>query len=170
MLKHVYLILIATFIFGFLCGVILFHYNNTGEEGGGKLKNDTYDVTITARAYGGCERGARCASYRIVGGGAYSFIPQTGGDNSVKYEGALNEKQQDVLFSALAETDLATAHSISFDGTCPADHDGIAYRYDIVRGGEEYSFDSCAVDVSATPLFATLKTYFTYFSTTHSSE
>lgn len=170
MLKHIYLILIATFIFGFLSGVILFHYNNTGEEGGGKLKKETHDVIITARTYGGCERGARCASYRIVGDGAYLFIPQTGGDSSVKYEGTLSEKQQSVLFSVLAETDLGVAQNTSFEGTCPADHDGVAYRYDIVRGDEEYSFDSCVVDMSNAPLFASLRTYFTYFSTTHRPE
>ncbi len=165
MLKHIYLILISTFILGFISGVVLFLYNNTGVEGGGTLKRDTAGTNIAVYMYGGCERGDHCSSYRITNTSKYTYIVRGGGDEK-RYEGSLSDKQQDVLTREIASLDIEKILVTSFEGTCPSEHDGIAFRYDIERDGTSYSFDSCVQNISG-PLFDTLETYFTFFRTAH---
>lgn len=165
--KHLYLILISTFIFGMVSGSVLFLYNNTGGEGDGE-RVDEEKTSVTAYAYGGCER-MGCASYRIEEDGAYTYIVHQNSGEELRYEDVLTSVQKKALFSKLKNTDLVQVQGSEFSGTCPAHFDGISYRYEVINGKDSYSFDSCREMTEDLPLFEVLRGYFEIFSLTHNS-
>ncbi len=165
MLKHLYLILGSTLIFGMISGVVLFLYNNTGEEGDGGLQTATRGFTIIAYQYGGCMR-LGCSSYRIANNGTYMYITrdlQTGED---RFEDVLSEKQLDTLRELITHTNFSRVKDTIFTGTCPITYDGVAYRFDITNDGERYEIDSCEESLEGVRLFDTLSSYFEIFRIT----
>ena len=169
MLKHLYLILIATFIFGFLTGVIVYFQNNTGEEGDGGLETNTKGFTIVAYMYGGCEMGGGCPSYRIANDGSYTYIVRDREAGETRHDDSLSRKLHDLLRAQVQGTDYERIFDTESSGTCPVVFDGAAYRYDIVYEGERYEFDSCEEDLGDEALFETLENYFTVFNVTYST-
>jgi len=167
MVKHLYLILITTFIFGFVTGAIVFLQNNTGKEGGGAIPTDTRGFEILAYMYGACEQSG-CDSYRITADGTYTYIVRKN-QYEKRYEGSLNKNDLDSLRTQLAETSFANVEKSAFGGTCPATRGDIAYRYDITYKGTHYTFDSCKENLSAS-IFSTSKKYFEVFNATHAIE
>lgn len=165
MLKHVYLILVTTFLFGSVSGVILYLANNTGVEGAGNLEDVSSEVLVTARMYGECEQAGQCAAYRIEGGGAYTYIVQTQ-DGSKRFEGELSRSERRELNTLLSGTDLIHL-SGRVTGECLSGSRELGFRYTITRREEELSFDSCEVLLAGTPLFDTLEGFFETFSTQH---
>lgn len=164
-LKSLYLILAATFLFGFIAGVILYLQNNTGNEGDGSLQTSTKGFTIQAYMYGECERRGGCPSYRIANDGSYVFIVRTEGQEEVKYENILTGKQLETIRDQLSKTYFADMTHTKFVGTCPASVGSVAYRYEIEYKGERYTFDSCVEQVVGIPLMDGLKNYFGVFNT-----
>lgn len=164
MLKHIWLVLIATFVFGFLTGVIVYIQTNTGEEGDGSIESIAKGIAITASLYGGCER-IGCPSYRIEDDGSYIYIIWTNEGNEVRYEDTLSDKQLAVLKTQMKETDFERLIDTEFTGTCPITFDGPAYEYTLEYRGERYELDSCIEVLEGEPLFTTLSEYFTIFDT-----
>lgn len=162
MLKHLWLIFIATFLFGFMTGVVVYFAANTGKEGDGSIEPIGKGMTITASVYGGCEL-VGCPSYRIENNGSYAYVVWTPEGNEVRYEDTLTDKQLTILRSQLKLTDFDRLDDTEFTGTCPIAFDGPAYRYAIEYRGERYEVDSCIEVVDGEPLFATLTEYFTIF-------
>lgn len=162
MLKHLYLILASTFVFGFMTGAIVYLQTNTGREGDGSIETISKGMTITATVYGGCER-IGCPSYRIENDGAYTYIVWSPEGGEVRYEDTLTDKQRATLVTELKETDFDRIDDSEFTGTCPIAFDGPAYRYDIEYRGERYEVDSCIEAIDGEPLFATLAGYFSVF-------
>lgn len=158
--------MIATFIFGFMSGIILYLYNHTGAEAD---PNDSYveepveGVTIIAYMYGGCLEVGGCPSYRIAEDGTYVYISRNRGEEE-RFEDALTGAQYDLLRARLASTDMSGVKGTQFTGACPASYNDIAYRYEITYGGEQYDFDSCGEDLETEPLFETLQGYFEVFA------
>lgn len=192
-MKHTYFILIATFIFGFVSGGILFLYNNVGgvsdvdavtteetllddveKPGADTVKKGTKaDVLpfteITVHEYGGCARTDGCASYHISNTGAYIFMVRSRGEKEKRYEGMLSQDEQNVLAKAFADVDIVTTIDSTFVGMCASATDGIAYRYDLVVRGTSYGLDSCVQTLKDVAFFDILNTYFNEFSDMHST-
>jgi hypothetical protein len=170
MLKHLYLILIATFVFGFLTGVILFLQNNTGKEGDGGIQTNTKGFTILAYEYGGCTKTGGCPSYRIANDGSYSYITRDSIKGEAKHDDSLSSKQFEALRTRLGEVDFNAIDDTEFKGTCPSATGGIAYRYDIEYQGERHEVDSCIEIIGNQPLFKMLEDYFGIFTITYGTE
>lgn len=192
-MKHTYLILIATFIFGFVSGGILFLYNNVGgvsdidtETNKQTLQKDVegHDIDtvkkgtktaglsfteVTVHEYGGCARTDGCASYHIRNTGAYIYMVRSRGEKEKRYEGMLSQAEQNVLAKAFADVDIVTTMDSTFVGMCASATDGIAYRYDVVVRGTSYGLDSCVQTLKEVAFFDILNTYFNEFSDTHST-
>ncbi len=165
MLKHLYLILGSTLIFGMISGVVLFLSNNTGEEGDGGLETSTRGFTIIAYQYGGCMR-LGCSSFRIANNGTYMYITRDAQTGEERFEDVLSDKQLDTLRSLIAGTNFNRISDSTFSGTCPITYDGMAYRFDITYKGERYELDSCEESLDGFQLFDTLGSYFEIFRIT----
>lgn len=170
MLKHLYLIFIATFVFGFIAGVILFLYNNTGQEVDNAHNGANVEAfTIHAYMYGGCMRGGGCASYQISHDGSYTYIVKMQASGERKFSDILNKNERDDLREQVGITEFENIANTQFIETCPVAVDGVAYRYDILYNDERYEFDSCVEDIENEVLFKTLREYFDIFSAQHNN-
>ena len=180
-MKHTYMIIVATFLFGFLAGVILFLYNNVGKDDPEASSVDTIEpsvresqsassetntTVIAAYRYGGCARASGCASYRIADDGAVTYVLR-GGDDDGRREDTLSTEELETLFQTLYETNLEKVSESTFSGTCPADYDGTAYRFEVTYDGERYPFDTCTQNLQNEPLFVLLEDYFDVFYDTY---
>ncbi len=166
MTKHVYVILLSTFVFGFVTGAILFLFNNTGNGGDGESVQLEEEVAISVMAYqyGGCARGNGCASYRIADDGTYEYLVRSRTDGEIRFEDTMITAEKTALFKALKDTDFEQLTESAFIGTCPAEYDGIGYRYNISYYNKHYSFDTCVQDLANESLFIILADYFGVFS------
>jgi|CXWL01.1.fsa_nt_gi hypothetical protein len=160
--KSLYLILVSTFFFGFLTGVIIFLQNNTGGEGDGSLNMNTKGFEILAYTYGGCER-VGCASYRVIQDGSYTFMTRGRDGTDTKFDGELERDELDTLKTEITAVDFERIKETKFSGTCPSEFDGIAFRYDLTYKGDRYSFDSCVENLSDSAFFKVLLEYFPAF-------
>lgn len=159
------MILIATFLFGFLCGVVLFLKSHTGQEGGGEvIPVDTKGFTILAHMYGGCSRGNGCASYQLTDTGMYTYIDRDRDLPDQRTEDVLSKKQIDELRTNVSQTNFSALKETRFSGTCPITYDDVAYRYDITYKGVLYTFDTCTEELEGVVLFDALEAYFEMFN------
>jgi hypothetical protein len=168
MTKHLYLIIISTFVFGFLTGVIILLSSSMDRGGSDKVLEDTRGFVITARAYGGCERagGGVCPSYRINEEGKYTYlIPKQDGEIA-QFSGVLSPAQQSNVKAGMRGVNFATVEKSTFSGTCPITYDGLAYRYDIEYETGRYTLDSC-VQTLQNDFFLLLEEYFVTFYELH---
>ncbi len=166
--KSQYVILGMTFLMGFVMGVILFLYNNTGENSGA-LDGTTKGFEISAYMYGGCGDGVGCPSYRISDNGSYEYIVRKQGVAEARFDEKLNSAQIKSLHDRVAASDFNAITQTKFTDECPANLDGIAYRYEIEYAGVRYSLDSCVQDLGANILFGSLQDYFEFFRIAHSA-
>ena len=174
-MKHTYIIIVATFLFGFLGGMILFLYNNVGKEdtqtsdtvtvqGTNEPAGGANSMVIAAYRYGGCTRSGGCASYRITDDGKVVYVLRGREGDSDRYEDVLSTEEIETLFKTLHDTDLKKVSESTFSGTCPADNDGTAYRFDVTYDGDEYRFDTCTHALAREPFFLMLRDYFDVFN------
>ncbi len=157
--KSLYLILISTFFFGILTGVIIYLQNNTGGEGDGDLDMHTSGFEVLAYSYGGCER-IGCASYRLIQDGTYTYMPHEKGFENKKIEGELSKDDLNNIKKAISNINFEALKNLKFKGNCPSEYDGIAFRYDITYKGTRHSFDSCVEQLDSEALFEALGTFF----------
>jgi hypothetical protein len=169
MLKHLFLILILTFIVGLMTGVYAFFVVTGPEEVRTEVPREEAEdgFVITSDMYGGCQMLGACPSYRIVDTGDYIYISREREDTDERFEGSLSRAQLADLETLLRSADLEEIEDSIFTETCPSAFDGAAYTYEIVYGGEEYDIDTCAEDTFGEPLFQTLEDYFSVFSLLH---
>ncbi len=160
--RSLYLILISTFIFGFLTGGIVFLQNNTGGEGDGSPTPVSKGFEVLAYTYGGCEK-LGCPSYRIAQDGLYTFFERGRENETLKIDGEISEGSLDTLKIEMADADYVQLKETSFTETCPIEIDTVAFRYDITYKGERYRFDSCVQDLGEAPLFSMLEDFFLQF-------
>lgn len=168
MLKHLYLLFALTFFVGVGAGVLVYTQSRTEaiESRPDSPVAPEEGFEILAYAYGGCER-MGCTSFRMLNDGSYTYIARSvlGGD--ARFEDALSEKQRGELVQLVGDTAFYMLQDTEFIGTCPAEYDGISYRYEIRVEEERFSFDSCVEDLDAEPLFEYLKKYFEVLSVMH---
>lgn len=159
--------LIATFVFGFVSGTILFLFNYQGDGSKSGFFDDHATISITAYRYGGCARANGCASYRIADTGDYTYIVRDNAGGEVRFNGILSTAEKNELFKILRNTTLSNLQESVFSGTCPAEYDGTAYRYTIVYNDERYQFDTCRQELDDSTLFVALTEYFEVFKNAH---
>lgn len=160
-MKGLFFILFSTFLVGMASGVFVYFMSNLDEpiielpEG-----TQSEDFSITADAYGGCQRAGECASYRINADGSYIYIVLRREGTNERIEGKLSAGERKELKSLIARTPLADVHTSTFSGTCPAAVDGNAYVYEIRVEDASYRIDTCAHNTNDQALFVQLETYF----------
>ena len=167
--KSIYLILVSTFIFGFLTGGIVFLKNNTGGEGDGSSTSIQKGFEILAYTYGGCER-LGCPSYRVTQDGLYTFFEKGRENETLKIDGEIDEESLDILKHEMNDADFEQFKEKKFEGTCPIQVDRVAFRYDITYKGERYRFDSCVEDVREVLLFNILLDFFSQFENEYNAQ
>lgn len=150
----------ATFVFGFVAGVIAFFVSHTGEEGGGDaIEAPVTGFAVSAYEYGACTNAGACASYHIAGNGTYTYLVRSREHSETKYEDALNKKQHGALTQMVNETTFETIGKMGQSGDCAAE----SYRFEIEYTGKRYSYDSCVHSIARIALFDTLEDYFNVF-------
>jgi hypothetical protein len=157
-MKHLYLVLGSTFLFGVIAGVLLF-LGTLGREGGGSIDDAGSGYVIEAYAYGGCMRQS-CPLYRIMQTGEYTYV----GAEGERRKGTLPLNERRLIGDVLKDAELSVVSETSFLGECPINYDGVAYRYDITYKNEQYRIDTCAQETNGVLLFETLSAYFDRFS------
>lgn len=164
--RHTVFVLTLTFVAGFATGVFLFF---RGKEPGSL---DTAVLAtpvntgfeIVGYTYGGCAR-LGCTSYRIQADGSYTYIARNAEGKDERHGDMLSSKRIGELRDSLRSSDLSAIARTKETGTCPAEYDGIAYRYEIRdENGMQYSFDSCTEALSGTSFFSLLRSYFELFN------
>ncbi len=170
MTKHFHLIVLSTFVIGFMTGVFIFFQTRTVNE---PVNTPVFEKTegfeVLGYKYGGCETFG-CTSYRILEDGSYTYIERNKDGGDERYEDSISPKQLEELTALLTDVDLRQIMEHPYTGGCPTDYDGIAFRYEIQRNGERFSIDSCKEDLNGVPLFKTLADYFEIFSVIHRNE
>ncbi len=161
------LILAATFVFGFICGGLIFLVVHTGDDSVSEAKKEKVKgISVTAESYGGCTSIGTCPSYIINQKGDYTFTQKSAAGDKVS-EDELTTKQFDELTTLVRETDLALLQKTSATTECAAIRGGASERYTISVDSEEFLFDSCTQELSRSELFSTLRDYFIVFTALH---
>ncbi len=164
MLKHLYIVIGATFVFGLVSGVLIFLITHLGNEGAGEIEQFDTGISIVAKLYGGCQMaGNNCPSYRIANDGSYAYIEPT--RRIEPFRGELSGSEWRDIRSMIRREDFL--EYAEFKGTCPVAFDGVAYVYEINVGGQEYIVDSCLDDIEGIELYDNLRRYFEMFQNIH---
>lgn len=171
MAKHLYLIMIATFVLGAVTGMIVFLLSHVGYEGSGNIREVTNEFVITVRTYGGCDRmgGGTCPSYRVTDSGEYVFFVPKQDGTILQFRGTLLPEELASLKEALDTTPVRDIVEDTFTGTCPIVYDGVAFYYDMILDGESIALDSCEQATDGA-LFTILSEYVNEFYTRHEHE
>jgi hypothetical protein len=170
MAKHLYLLILFTFVIGLLTG-IFGYFMTQGEADNGTTPPDVAEETgyeILLTVYGGCAR-IGCASFRLLDDGTYTYLAPTGVRDYARYEDTISDRQRALITDLLSGTSLDEVKETAYEGTCPVTYDGIAYRFDIRNGGDRYSFDSCVENLDNEPLFLELVKYIAIMEATHNT-
>lgn len=159
MLKHLYILLVATFVMGVLSGIFVFFISRPATSPTGPIKEEVGIFEIIVDTYGGCSN-IGCSSLRILENGEYILVENNRLKGSNRFEGKLNLDEVRNLTRQLGQINFSKLMSSKFQGTCPIAYDGIAYRY-LITYGEKYTIDSCTQNVEGVDLFERLDKYFT---------
>lgn len=167
-MKHLYLIFIATFVIGFLSGVLVYLQSHTGKEGDGAIEDTPKGFVVTATRFGGGQ-GLVSSSYRLTENGSYTYIERREGSAEMKYADTLQKHDLEVLRTKIGEVNYDEIQASTFVGVCPITTGGYAYRYTILSEGVEYAFDSCKHVTSGNSFFELLNMHFNQFHQIHSN-
>lgn len=163
MLKHVYLIFVATFVFGLVTGALIFMSSHMDKSTESDTSGDvSKGYTISVYEYGVCNQ-AGCPLFHIAQDGAYTYIAPDGS----RYEGTLPFATRRDIGNALTALNFDALQDSRFVGTCPASQGGNAYRYDVIFSAQEYHLDSCTQTLGGGAPFDTLNRLFVQFAEQH---
>lgn len=143
MTGKVYFILASTFFMGMFAGAYLYvtafaPSYDAGVSASENIDEDT--LVIEGQMYGGCARRDLCASFRLIDGRKYHYLPyptaevQTGTLPSALAFEVREITQEDVL--------LENAQRIQ-SGSCNSYVDGADFSYTVSKDSEEYELDTC---------------------------
>ena len=166
MQKHFFLLILMTFVVGFACGVYGFFISrDTKSNVDTAIVEETgYEILVTT--YGGCER-IGCVSLRLLDDGSYTYLAPEGIRDYARYEDVISPRQLESLTNLTESASLDEFSETVFTDTCPVTYDGIAYRFDIRRDGDRFSFDSCVESTHGGPLFDELVSFIAIMEATH---
>jgi hypothetical protein len=170
MVKHLYLIILLTFITGFATGIYGYFMTRSDDASVEHTilpeVDDGYEILVTV--YGGCAR-IGCASFRLIDDGSYTYLAPQNVRDYARFEDVISSRQQEVVTNLIESTPFDEIMRTVDEGTCPVAYDGIAYRFDIRVASERYSFDSCVQSLDNEPLFLELVKYIDIMEATHTS-
>jgi hypothetical protein len=170
MTKHLYLVILLTFVTGLATGVYGYfmtqHEVTVEDAGSGGQASDASGYEILATVYGGCER-VGCASFRLHEDGSYTYLSPDGVHSYARFEDEISPRQRELLAELLMSAPLSRIEKSAFSGVCPITYDGIAYRFDIRLETKQYSLDTCMQDLGREELFIELIKYFAIMEVTH---
>jgi hypothetical protein len=139
---------ISTFFMGVFAGAYFYvsfyapmYENNTPS---GVVSKDTF--VINATMYGGCERLAVCASFQLIEGGTYSFIP---GGSRDRETGKLSRTYTQGIQRTLTLELLSQLETDIRPSSCSSYADGVDYHYSIKKDGVSYEIDTCTTALSS---------------------
>jgi hypothetical protein len=164
--KHLYLLILITFITGLVSGVYAFFMTRTTDTRvpESQLENG---YEIIAYTYGGCER-VGCSSFKLDDTGAYTYLTRSITRSNERFDDVISEQQREELGTLITDTSsLRRIEATLYSGTCPVTYDGIAYRFEIRVESDRYSFDSCRQMLEEEPFFVLLTRYFDSMHVTH---
>lgn len=165
MTRHHTLMILLTFVMGFITGVFGYFWSRNVEEAPPRAPvEEGYELLVTA--YGGCER-IGCPSFRLNDDGTYQYLAPVSVRDYAKYEDTVSDKQHESISELVYGTDLERLTNSEFMGTCPVTYDGLAYRIEVRREGERYSLDSCENELEDEVFFVELTKYFGIMEATH---
>ncbi len=167
MVKHLYLVILLTFVTGFATGIYGYFMTRSDDASVSEVsmrEEEGYEILVTV--YGGCSR-IGCPSFRLLEDGAYTYLASQGVRDYARFEDVISDRQRELITSLLAETALSHVTETRYTGTCPVSYDGIAYRFDIRTEGNQYSFDSCVQSLDDEPLFLELVKYIDIMEATY---
>lgn len=123
------------------------------------------DLTITAEAYGGCERVGNCPTYNIASDGSYRhFYTPLGSDEPVVRAGVLPLALQQQLDRHVVRPALEAQSRAVEPVFCESFVDGIDVLYTVTLDDIDFTLDSCGTDVVAeSTLWQALSNIWTYF-------
>ncbi len=166
MQKHFFLLLVLTFSVGFACGVYGFFISRDTESNAGTPVVEETGFEILVTVYGGCER-IGCVSLRLLDDGSYTYLAPEGVRDYARHEDVISPRQLETVTSHIESAPLEELSETIFTGTCPVTYDGIAYRFDIRRNADRFSFDSCVESTDGEPLFDELVSFIAIMEATH---
>ena len=161
--------ILFTFIVGLVAGVYLYFWGfaPTVNKVETVVEEVGVTLTVTAEAYGGCDRTDSCPSFYIADTGSYRFFytPRVNAEQ-VRREGALPLAMQRDLKRYATESALTSYSQPTSPAMCNSFADGIDVEYRIELEGELYVLDSCGTDVNPNGLlWQTLSSIWDYFET-----
>lgn len=157
--------IVGTFMLGLFCGWYLFVFGFSLQF------DDVTDIAtgeslvVIGEAYGGCERGGGCASYRIAEDGTYRAFSSSVDVSSgrVVKEGEVPADWYRDIKDTLTESELTHLSEPYQKTDCKTYNDGIEYRYRVQLGEAMYELDTCttalAKDADARALLQDLFLY-----------
>jgi hypothetical protein len=168
MLKHLYFILLLTFVTGLTAGIYGFFMTqvDTSPDSSGTQMEDSSGFEIRATVYGGCER-VGCTSFKLREDGSYTYLSPDAVHSYARFEDEISPRQLERIAELLMGAKLARIGETTTDDICPVMYDGIAYRFDIRRENETFSFDTCVHNIKNEELFIELIKYFAIMEATH---
>lgn len=154
--------ILVTFVVGMFVGSYLYLFGFSQQfTFFGELTKDTGGLMIFGEAYGGCERGGICASFRLNSDGTYASFPAAADREArIKEEGEISGELRRTLRETFLPDYLFALSKEITPEMCESFYDGVEYRYRISVGDEQYLLDTCdtalANDTDAQVLLQTL--------------
>lgn len=157
--------IVGTFILGLVSGWYLFVFGFSLQFGEVAELVEGETLVVIGEAYGGCERGGYCASFRVADDGSYRAFAGAPDRTQprVSSEGEIPKDWQRDLRDMLGHEKLEDLSQPYNKTTCRTYNDGIEYRYRIELGEDTYELDTCttrlATDADTSSLLQDLFLY-----------
>ncbi len=137
-------LLIGTFFMGIIAGGY-YYVSVFAPSYGDVLENsavaDESSFLIAGEMYGGCEEDGICASFQLLEGREYHYLPYEGGE---VLSGTLPSQYKRMLSSALTEEILSQHAKRGAEWNCESQEGGIDHTYTVTRDGTAYVLDTCS--------------------------
>jgi hypothetical protein len=143
----VMVLLVSTFCMGVFAGAYFYvsvfapSYNDVLKGRG--VSADSF--LIEGQMYGSCEEDATCASFQLVDGREFSYMPY---EDAAIVEGTLSASYKRVLTSSLTAEVLEQQAKRSAERNCSSRSGGVDYTYVVTKDRQEYILDSCTTLLS----------------------
>jgi hypothetical protein len=136
-------ITISTFLMGMFAGAY-FYVSVFAPSYEGVIASDIEDADafiIEGAMYGSCEEDDTCASFQLVEGREYRYMPYA--DAEVQ-TGKLSTGFRPALKSAFTEEMLSHLSRRGAEVACGSTQGGVDFSYSVSRGGNTYELDTCS--------------------------
>ncbi len=143
MTGKLYFALGSTFLMGMFTGAYLyvsvFAPNYESDIASSEaLDNDT--IAIEGQMYGGCLRSGKCASFKLLENGTYSYLVSP--DTEVQ-KGHLPKDATDAIFDVVGTNAFFNDTDEVSQDLCSSYVDGTDFKYEVTLDEDAYTLDTC---------------------------